>query len=126
MTLLIDLGNTRLKWAQHGAGAWQPGALMHRERALPQLLDDAWRDLAPPARVVMTSVASADTQAALDRWLQNRWHLSAQRLTAQREQLGIKNTYRDPSALGADRWAALLGARAACSGDCIVVGCGTA
>ena len=41
-------------------------------------------------------------------------------------QCGVHNRYADPSQLGTDRWAALIGARSICAGACVVVGAGTA
>ena len=42
------------------------------------------------------------------------------------DQLGVKNSYREPGQLGADRWAALLAARGLTSMAACVVDCGTA
>jgi type III pantothenate kinase len=39
---------------------------------------------------------------------------------------GLRNGYQEPRRLGADRWAALVGARQAVEGDACVVDCGTA
>ena len=41
-------------------------------------------------------------------------------------QCGVSNAYADPARLGADRWAALIGARALHAADCLVVMAGTA
>ena len=57
---------------------------------------------------------------------EQRWGVELRRVLSQREQLGVVNTYRDPSALGADRWAALLAARQHTQHDCAIVNCGTA
>jgi type III pantothenate kinase len=126
MNLLIDLGNTRLKWAQHDAGVWLAGAVVHRERDLAAVLSESWKSLPRPARILMTAVAAPAVQATLERWLLDRWQLRAEQLRSPPEQLGVRNGYRDPATLGADRWAALLGARALGNGACIVVACGTA
>jgi type III pantothenate kinase len=124
--LLVDLGNTRMKWAQYGPAQWTHSAVLHRGRELDKALDDAWRELPKPARVFFVSVVADDRRAALEAWMHRRWGINAYRLMAQREQLGVINTYRDPSALGADRWAALLGARSLTARACAVVSCGTA
>ena len=49
-----------------------------------------------------------------------RWASSA------RSQAGVSNRYDEPSQLGVDRWAALIGARRFCSDACVVVNAGTA
>ncbi len=124
--LLIDLGNSRVKWAQSGPGCWLPGAAVHRDHDIAGVLDQAWNELPPPKRIVLVSVAAADITGALEYWMQDRWKLAAYRVRAQRAQLGVVNSYREPETLGADRWAALLGARGITEGACVVVDCGTA
>jgi type III pantothenate kinase len=127
MDLLIDLGNTRLKWAQSDAGVWVTGAALHRGRDLGDVIDDHWEHLSTPSRVVLVSVAAPDAQAALEYWIQDRWSdIQLHVVRPQHQQLEVTNGYRDPSTLGADRWAALLGARALTDKACAVVDCGTA
>lgn len=126
MRLLVDLGNSRLKWAQQDSGQWLPGAKWYRDRDIAALLDEAWDGVPPPATVVMTSVAAETTRRALEQWIRDRWAVPVHRVQAQRRQLDVMNTYREPAALGADRWAALLGARGFTTHACAVVDCGTA
>src|SRR5689334_11580317 len=126
MNLLIDLGNSRIKWAQHGNDCWLPGAAQHRGRELGEVLDEIWAELSAPEHVVLASVVNDVTQSALDYWLHDRWNIIAHRVFAQSHQLGITNHYREPSTLGADRWAALLGAREMTDNACAVIDCGTA
>jgi type III pantothenate kinase len=76
--------------------------------------------------VFFVSVASDDRTRALAEWIKQRWSMDARQVRAQREQLGVINSYGDPKTLGADRWAALLGARERSQRDCAIVGCGTA
>ncbi len=47
-------------------------------------------------------------------------------IQAQSQQCGVSNGYARPAQLGSDRWAMLLAARALCQQDCLVVSCGTA
>src|SRR6185503_9755799 len=47
-------------------------------------------------------------------------------VAARANQCGVTNTYGDPSQLGADRWAALIGARHVHAGPSVVVSSGTA
>lgn len=124
--LLIDLGNSRLKWAQSAPDRWMHSAVMHRERDIAGVLDGAWANMASPSRVLFVSVATDDKCRALESWIQGKWGVRAERLRSQAEQLGVINTYRSPTTLGADRWAALLGARALTQRACVVINCGTA
>jgi len=127
MRLLVDLGNTRLKWVMSGVGTWQPAALELRSAAPEEALTEAWGDLPAPRAVVAVSVAAAAATEALERWVHARWGIETHWVRAQAEQLGVVNRYREPSALGADRWVALIGARAEFPDSaCCVVDCGTA
>ncbi len=127
MHLLVDLGNTRLKWVRGGGAPWQPGAASYRGASLPQLLDELWGAAPAPNAVVMASVAPVETTDALEQWVQSRWGARVYRVRAQPTQLGVINRYREPTTLGADRWVALIGARGAFpAADLCVVDCGTA
>lgn len=127
--LLVDAGNTRVKWAiaQAGAapGAWlADGAVMHAEL---DSVGAAWagRGL---TRALVSNVAGAAIGerlaallARLEPALQPAW------FHARSELAGLRNRYRHPTQLGADRFAAALGARTLVPGKALVVAtCGTA
>lgn len=126
MRLLIDLGNTRLKWAQSDANQWHTGAALYGGRDVNELLDECWGSVAPQL-VAMVSVGAPETCSAIERWVAQRWQLNVQVVRAQAAQAGVVNHYREPAALGPDRWAALIGARAALPDEAVcVISCGTA
>ena len=60
------------------------------------------------------------------RKLSSRWRTAPRWAASVRSQAGVSNLYDDPSQLGVDRWAALIGARKYCSDPCVVVNAGTA
>ncbi len=132
MLLCLDCGNTRLKW-----GAWDPahsrwlaqGALALSE--IPHLPDElrALTDRTPQtriARIIGCIVASSDARDAIEAaatviGAPLIWN------TSRPSQCGIVNSYEEPAQLGADRWAALIGARHLHpQGPCLVVTAGTA
>ncbi len=141
MNLLVDLGNTRLKWMLIDPGwllidpGWAEaqkrnlhtgGALLHGA-PLARQLDDAWSKLAAPQRVVVACVAGAEAQQGLQTWVQCHWPAAQLHfVAATAAQLGVKNSYYEPARLGSDRWAALIGARQRVTGPVCVVDCGTA
>jgi len=124
--LLVDSGNTRVKWALTGAGVWRSGALTPGADDLSLLLDQAWTALPRPDRVFAAHVGDAARWQALDQWVRRAWRVPLVRVRAQPQLLGVRNGYRDPEQLGADRWAGLIAARALTDGPVSVVGCGTA
>ncbi|NHZ60879.1 type III pantothenate kinase [Massilia genomosp. 1] len=125
MLLLIDAGNTRIKWALADEGAapgqWvASGAVTHADiNHLPA----NW-----PAqgvtRALVSNVAGSKLRDQLQLMMPSTdvtWFASTAQLA------GLRNAYRDPSQLGCDRFAAALGARALMPGQALIVAtCGTA
>lgn len=126
MNLLVDLGNSRLKWAQQDSARWSADAVALNAEDIVPLLDRAWSGYARPQHVVVCSVSSPQRLSALEQWVRARWTVTPRVIRAQAEQLGVKNLYRRPEQLGADRWAALIGTRGLTSSAACVVDCGTA
>ena len=130
MNLVLDFGNSRCKWAladvgQEAAGLAQRGALAYGED-FAQALDDSFNTLPRPEHVVAVSVAASGHLQTLAQWVQSRWGLEVQAIITCAAQLGVTNSYKNPTSLGADRWAALVAARARLPGAACVVDCGTA
>lgn len=127
MKLLIDIGNSRIKWALGAAGELSAPAGFARPRVdREDAYEREWGHLAPVG-VTVCSVAGRQSVAGLRDWVGRRWAVPFSEVRA-REHCGpIINAYADPASLGADRWANLLGARAALGAvDSIIVDAGTA
>ncbi|HAT32065.1 MAG TPA: type III pantothenate kinase [Janthinobacterium sp.] len=133
MILLIDAGNTRIKWALAGAGAapgqWHAsGCVAHADL---EQLPRQWRTALggrTPRRALLSNVAGAAMRERLLRALPAELLAGAIVWFASLAQLaGLRNGYRDPAQLGCDRFAAAIGARALAPGQAILVAnCGTA
>jgi type III pantothenate kinase len=125
--LLVDAGNSRLKWACAAApGAWRSDARALPAASLGALLEEIWCGLETPEQVVLCSVLDPQRSGELEQWMGRRWGCVPMRVHAQRELLGVINHYRVPASLGADRWAALIAARHGYQGSVCVVDCGSA
>ena len=120
--LAIDIGNTRIKWGLHQDGGWlrqgwvstaEAGALTAEFAALP-----------PAERIVISNVAGAAAHAQVTTAL-HRAACPLQWIAATAAQCGVTSGYADPAALGADRWAALIGAWQMLRGACVVANVGT-
>lgn len=121
--LLLDVGNSRCKWALVQDGAWvQQGAA---DNAGWQTLQQPFALLSPPSRILVANVAG-ETMAGHVRSLCDRWSCTPEFITARGEQCGVRNGYEQPVQLGCDRWAALIAAWHEVRGACLVVNCGTA
>ncbi len=127
MNLLIDLGNSRLKWAEHAPGLWRTDVTpLDSEKNIDLLFNKAWEGIAKPRQVIVCNVSSPERLHALEQWVRSRWSVKPWVVRSQTEQLGVKNLYRQPEQLGADRWAALIGARGLTVQAACVVDAGTA
>lgn len=119
--LTIDCGNTRLKWGLFDQGRLvDSGALSVLElgslpRRLPQPLS---------RQVVVSNVAGERAAVAIRAAIEGRGRL-IHWVKSQRSQCGVTSLYAEGQ-LGADRWAALIGARHLHPGPCLVVMAGTA
>jgi type III pantothenate kinase len=125
--LVIDLGNTRLKWGwQDTAGLLVGEPVVHRDTDLGELLKGTWTFPVAPARVLMTNVANAALADQLTQWLKKQWNISPE-LIGSSAQLGeVKNSYSNPEQLGSDRWVAMLEAWYMAQSTVCVIDCGTA
>lgn len=118
--MLIDAGNTRLKWAVVADGRW-----LAQGHADYTDLSGLAAELTRERSVTVASVTREENAVALSALLQRagvsaRWLESAERFGA------VTNGYEIPAQLGVDRWMALIGAwqRKHCA--TLVVSAGTA
>jgi type III pantothenate kinase len=128
MKLLVDVGNTRLKWAtQDGAAPLQRGgATAHGSEAPGAALEYAWRALQEIDAVWIASVVAPAQEQALADFVQARFGCAAQFVRSPAQALGIRNAYAEPARLGIDRFLALAALQAAAPGARVLVGVGTA
>ncbi len=126
MNLLIDVGNTRLKWATYQDGRiGEIQSAAHGGIDLGQELQSAWLRMGMPTRVTMASVVPGPI-VMLRSWIRRHWGVPLDEVAVTAEAFGIRCGYSQPTQLGVDRWAAVIGARALSQGDLCVVDCGTA
>lgn len=123
MILLVDVGNSRVKWGLHDGQAWVRQDVVDNAD-IARLAHD-WEELPPPQNIVICNVAGPEIKIALVALLQ-RWQVVPRWVGAQARQCGVSNGYAEPAQLGPDRWAALIGAHHLVNGACLVVNAGTA
>ncbi|MDD3528266.1 MAG: type III pantothenate kinase [Gallionellaceae bacterium] len=120
MILLLDIGNSRIKWGAWEAGAWRGRgacAVAKVERLAPVLAEHR------PAWVGVCCVAGAATRVAVERLLGG---LPVHWLVAAATEHGIVNRYTRPETLGADRYAGLVACRRRGHAPCVLASAGTA
>jgi type III pantothenate kinase len=128
--LVIDVGNSRLKWGLHGPRGWGArGITPNGEIGALSVRD--WHHLPRPARAVGVNVAGEAMRVRVEAQLA-RWRLAPEWLTATDAACGVTNRYARPAQLGADRWASLVAAWRRSNATelfppaCVVVNVGTA
>lgn len=123
MRLLIDAGNTRIKWALVRDADWlRSGAV---DTAALNALSGELAGL-PEVREIWVSNVAGDAVAQAIRALQLGSHGAPNFLTATSACAGVRNGYAHPAQLGSDRWAALIAAWHIEGRACLVVNAGTA
>ena len=131
MLLLVDVGNTMVKWAlaeptTGTPGNWcETGTFAHKDiEHLREVLRGKTL-----TRAILSNVASKAMRERLHHLLRSlrpapvgvEWFTSAPELA------GIRNSYRNPAQLGCDRFAAMIGAHSLFPDRALVVAnCGTA
>ncbi|HZZ09095.1 MAG TPA: type III pantothenate kinase [Paraburkholderia sp.] len=117
--LLIDAGNSRIKWALSEVDGTQSasGALSHGDEEQPE-----WSNLPTPRGAWISNVAGETVAAHIQTLLDAHWPtLSRTTIRACARQCGVTNGYTTPQALGSDRWAGLIGAHAAFPGEDLLI-----
>lgn len=123
LKLLIDIGNSRLKWATATDAIGPIEALAH---------DGApWTAIAniecdQPEAIHVSSVVGRQDEGRLEASCLDKWQTRPCFARSTSQHRGLKNRYTDPTRLGVDRWLAMLGAWQACKNSCLVVDAGTA
>lgn len=127
MALLIDVGNTRIKWARFEDGALQPqSAAPHADWNAQTFIETILQRGSRTDRVLVSNVAGARMADVIRTAVAQAWKIEARFVTSTAMAGGIRNAYSQPAKLGVDRWLAMIGAHALERGAVCVVSVGTA
>jgi type III pantothenate kinase len=127
MYLLIDIGNTRIKWAwldAHGLG--EQSAAAHADWTSRQVNDQVLASDTAPARVLVANVSGPRMAELLCEALQERWQIAPTFVASAAAACGVSNGYADYRKLGVDRWLGVIAAHASGTRAFCVVSVGTA
>ncbi|MBE1159045.1 type III pantothenate kinase [Dyella acidiphila] len=126
MKLLLDLGNTRLKWALAGNDGWSARGAVAWDADVAAALQQAWSSLQAPQRVLGASVVDAEREALLQQAVGSVFARDIAWVRTPAQACGVRNAYAEPQRLGVDRFLAMVAAHAAGHAPCVLAGIGTA
>lgn len=126
MMLLLDIGNTRIKWAvldAQGLGVQHAAIHAGGVRQFTQsILDSVVR----PERVLIANVGGSQIGELVRDAIAQRWNVAAEFIHSTAEACGVRNAYPEPAKLGVDRWLAVIAAHALQRRLSCIVSVGTA
>lgn len=125
MKLLLDIGNSRLKWASldaHRIGPMQ--TLIHNHDA--EMIAKAMQGYGRETQISIATVLSDTFKSSLSDSIQCQGFPSPHFIEVAQDRHGVHVAYSTPARLGVDRWLAMIGSRQLGPCDTIVVDCGTA
>ncbi|MFZ4551791.1 MAG: type III pantothenate kinase [Aquabacterium sp.] len=113
--LVIDIGNTRLKWGLYSAPSRQSELLAHGAVVLEDidyLWHLYWKNLHHQPKAMLGCVVAGEAiKRRVEEQLEEGWGVKPNWVSSSSEAGGVQNGYEHPQRLGADRWAAIIGAR---------------
>ena len=132
MILVIDAGNSRVKWGWYeadaaGRGAWSSIANVSliEFAASSDHINPFSATHENPSRIVISNVAGDGAQQLIVNWT-SIFDVLPEWVRGAAELCGVRSRYDHPERLGPDRWASLIAARALePDSDCLVVNAGT-
>lgn len=127
MKLLLDMGNTRIKWAlQLQAQGWLSRGALGWHDDVATRLELAWAGLPVPDMVVAASVVDGQREALVTELSERLFARTPLWLRTPASACGVVNAYAEPRRLGVDRFLAMVAAFSAHHAPCVLVGVGTA
>ena len=127
MNLLIDSGNTRLKWALLQDGGLITSHALFNQQITRQQLIETWKLQPPPKCFAIACVSSTPLlelvlAVAIELWP----NIQIIPVKSQAHAFGVYNAYQQSEKLGVDRWLALVAVRNHYQLPACIVDCGTA
>jgi len=122
--LLLDVGNSRMKWGIADAAGLRSGAAIDHKGAPALAVADIKIETVESIWIAnVTGTGYGDQLAAA---LEKRYGVEPRFAAVQAEYLGLRAAYAQPQRLGIDRWLCLLAAWIETRGAACVVSAGTA
>ncbi len=126
-TLLLDIGNTNLKWAWLRDGELGTvTTVCHIGSDIAALAAAEWSDGDAPSQIYASCVADQTLEDKLADWSKQNWGVEPLFVRATAQACGVINSYSEPERLGVDRWLSMIALHTNSPGPVCIVDCGTA
>lgn len=123
--LMIDIGNSRIKYGTYSNAAWQSlRSHFYQIENIEHQFDLIFQDI-PSQPVYVACVVDAMKEPVVQ-WFASRWGLKPLFVVAKKQSAGVTNSYEKPDKLGVDRWLAMVAAYNKFGSAVCVIDCGTA
>ena len=125
--IVLDVGNSSVKWATENNGVLEGGGRFdYRDEGFTRSASRAWEGLPAPRVLAVANVAGTGMEREISEWAERVWNTTLCYIRVSKQAAGVTNAYREPGALGADRWAAIVAAHHDTENPVCVIDCGTA
>jgi len=127
MKLLVDIGNSRVKWATLDKEGLSPSQSFQRNKTgIKASLNKAWKSLTDIEAVYVANVGGDKLGEQLAEWSEKTWQLTPKSIKSEQKRFGVSNAYDEADKLGVDRWLSLIAARQHARQAQCIIDCGTA
>jgi len=129
MNLLIDIGNTRIKWCTDNNGMLNATqAIDYKNNNFIKNLQHSWLQLViRPQVIAISSVSSQQVSLQIIALAKKNWPgIKVLMAKSTLYALSVTNAYSQPEKLGVDRWLGLIALQYYYPGNSCIVDCGTA
>lgn len=127
MNLLIDMGNSRLKWAVNSNFDFIPGKSIANAEITPNTLTQLWEAITPPDQLAISCVGTIQLFELVVLVAERLWPgITVIRAKSEAQGFGVTNAYQEPEKLGVDRWLGMIAGYHNYQKALCTVGCGTA
>ena len=127
MKLLIDIGNTRVKYSFIESGRLTGSHSFNSSKTnIQSSLITEFKNIETVDSIFVSNVAGDEIEQQLTEWAEKKWEIIPTFVRSEKKRFGVTNAYSDVEALGVDRWLSLIAARQHARMATCILDCGTA
>lgn len=127
MKLLVDIGNSQVKWScLNDDGLTDIQSFKRNKTGIKASLNKAWKTLTDIEAVYISNVAGDKIAEQLSDWTEKTWQITPKFIHSEKKRFGVTNSYKKAEQLGVDRWLGLVATRQHARQAACIIDCGTA